>query len=89
MAGLPQPNDQFTGSSDPILIGVEVRCEDSFDDFGAASSEIVKAIPPYSYKPSRIMLSRCEKSLTGNANVLSDLFNAMHWVREFSSAFFL
>lgn len=40
MAGLPQPNDQFTGSSDPILIGVEVRCEDSFDDFGAASSEI-------------------------------------------------
>jgi hypothetical protein len=36
----PQPNDQFTCCDGTILIDIEIRCEDCFDNLGAAGSEI-------------------------------------------------
>jgi hypothetical protein len=36
----PQPTDQFTCCDSTVLIGIEIRCEDCFDNLGAAGSEI-------------------------------------------------
>jgi hypothetical protein len=40
VTGSTQPNDQFTCCDGTVLIGIEIRCEDCFDNLGAAGSEI-------------------------------------------------